>query len=65
MAIYTSEHIGKWYWLKYDNNIVLTEQFSTELSRNVSSKKLIQGDAGVHVMSVNGKTMTSTLTSDV
>ena len=65
MAIYTSEHIGKWYWLKYDNNIVLAEKFSTELSRNVSSKKLIQGDAGVHVMSVNGKTMTSTLSSEV
>lgn len=65
MAIYTSEHIGKWYWLKYDNNIVLAETFSTELSRAVSSKKLIQGDAGVHVMSVNGKTQTSTLSSDV
>lgn len=65
MAIYTSEHIGKWYWLKYDNNIVLAEEFTTELSRNVSSKRLIQGDAGVHVMSVNGKTMTSTISSDV
>lgn len=65
MAIYTSDHIGKWYWLKYDNNIVLAEEFSTELTRAVSSKKLIQGDAGVHVMSVNGKTMTSTLSSDI
>lgn len=65
MAIYTSEHIGKWYWLRYDNNIVLAEEFTTELSRNVSSKRLIQGDAGVHVMSVNGKTMTSTISSDV
>ena len=65
MAIYTSEHIGKWYWLRYDNNIVLAENFSTELSRNVSNKTLIQGDAGVHVMSVNGKTMTSTLSSQV
>lgn len=65
MAIYTSDHIGKWYWLKYDNNIVLAEEFSTNLSRNVSNKNLIQGDAGVHVMSVNGKTMTSTLSSDV
>ena len=65
MAIYTSDHIGKWYWLKYENNIVLAEEFSTELSRAVSNKQLIQGDAGVHVMSVNGKTMTSTLSSDV
>lgn len=65
MAIYTSDHIGKWYWLKYGNNIVLSEQFSTEISRAVSNKQLIQGDAGVHVMSVNGKTMTSSLSSDV
>ena len=65
MENYTSDHIGKWYWLKYENNIVLAEEFSTELSRAVSNKQLIQGDAGVHVMSVNGKTMTSTLSSDV
>ena len=65
MAIYTSDHIGKWYWLRYGNNIVLAEEFSTEISRAVSNKQLIQGDAGVHVMSVNGKTMTSTLSSDV
>lgn len=65
MAIYTSDHIGKWYWLKYGNNIVLAEEFTSELSRAVSNKQLIQGDAGVHVMSVNGKTMTSTLSSDV
>ena len=65
MAIITSDYIGKWYWLRYDNNIVLAEEFSTELTRAVSGKKLIQGDAGVHVMSVNGKTMTSTLSSEV
>ena len=65
MAIYTSDHIGKWYWLRYGNNIVLAEEFTSELSRAVSNKQLIQGDAGVHVMSVNGKTMTSTLSSDV
>ncbi len=65
MAIYTSEHIGKWYWLRYDNYIILAEEFTTELSRAVSSKQLIQGDAGVHVMSVNGKTQTSSLSSDV
>jgi hypothetical protein len=65
MAIYTSDHIGKWYWLRYNNYIVLAEQFSTEISRTVSNKQLIQGDAGVHVMSVNGKTMTSQLSSDV
>jgi hypothetical protein len=65
MAIYTSEHIGKWYWLRYDNYIILAEEFTTELSRAVSNKQLIQGDAGVHVMSVNGKTQTSSLSSDV
>lgn len=65
MAIYTSDHIGKWYWLRYDNNVILAEEFTTELIRAVSDKQLIQGDAGVHVMSVNGKTMTSTLSSDV
>jgi hypothetical protein len=65
MAIYTSDHIGKWYWLRYDNNVILAEEFTTELTRAVSDKQLIQGDAGVHVMSVNGKTMTSTLSSDV
>lgn len=65
MAIYTSNHIGKWYWLRYGNNIVLAEEFTSELSRAVSNKQLIQGDAGVHVMSVNGKTMTSSLSSDV
>ena len=65
MAIYTSDHIGKWYWLRYGNNIVLAEEFTSELSRAVSNKQLIQGDAGVHVMSVNGKTMTSSISSDV
>ena len=65
MAIYTSDHIGKWYWLKYGNNIVLAEEFTSELSRAVTNKQLIQGDAGVHVMSESGKTMTSTLSSDV
>jgi len=65
MAIYTSDQIGKWYWLRYDNNVILAEEFTTELTRAVSDKQLIQGDAGVHVMSVNGKTMTSTLSSDV
>jgi len=65
MGIYTSDHIGKWYWLRYGSVIILAEEFSTELSRAVSHKQLIQGDAGVHVMSVNGKTMTSILSSDV
>jgi len=65
MAIYTSDHIGKWYWLRYGNNIVLAEEFTSELSRAVSNKQLIQGDAGVHVISVNGKSMTSSLSSDV
>jgi len=65
MAFITSDYIGKWHWLRYDNNIILAEEFTTELARSVSGKRLIQGDAGVHVMSVNGKTMTSTLSSDV
>lgn len=65
MSILSSDHVGKWYWLRYDENIILAEEFSTEINRSVSSKKLIQGDAGVHVMGVNGKTMTSTLSSDV
>ena len=57
MAIYTSDHIGKWYWLKYNNNVVLVEEFTSELTRDVNNKQLIQGDAGVHVMSVNGMTL--------
>ena len=65
MAIYTSDHIGKWYWLKYNNNVVLVEEFTSELTRDVNNKQLIQGDAGVHVMSVNGKTLSSTLSSDI
>ena len=30
MAIYTSDHIGKWYWLRYGNNIVLAEELYEE-----------------------------------
>jgi len=65
MAIYTSNHIGKWHWLKYDNNIVLVEEFTSNSARGVQAKSLIQGDAGVHVMSYNGVTQTCTLSSDV
>ena len=65
MAIYTSNHIGKWHWLKYDNNIVLVEEFTSNSARAVQAKSLIQGDAGVHVMSYNGVTQTCTLSSDV
>lgn len=65
MAIYTSNHIGKWHWLKYDNNIVLVEEFTSNSARAVQVKSLIQGDAGVHVMSYNGVTQTCTLSSDV
>ena len=49
MAIYTSDHIGKWYWLKYDNNIVLAEEFTSELSRAVSNKQLIRIHQGIYV----------------
>ena len=65
MAIYTSNHIGKWHWLKYDNNIVLVEEFTSNSARAVQAKSLIQGDAGVNVMSDNGVTQTCTLSSDV
>ncbi len=65
MAIYTSNHIGKWHWLKYDNNIVLVEEFTSNSARAVTPKSLIQGDAGVNVMSYNGLTQTCSLSSDV
>lgn len=65
MAIYTSNHIGKWHWLKYDNNIVLVEEFTSNSARAVQAKSLIQGDAGENVMSYNGVTQTCTLSSDV
>jgi hypothetical protein len=65
MAIYTSNHIGKWHWLKYDNNIVLVEEFTSNSARAVQAKSLIQGDAGVNVMSYNGLTQTCSLSSDV
>jgi hypothetical protein len=65
MAIYTSNHIGKWHWLKYDNNIVLVEEFTSNSARAVQPKSLIQGDAGVNVMSYNGLTQTCSLSSDV
>jgi len=56
MAIYTSTYLGKWHWLKYDNEIILVEEFTSDVTRDVSAKSLIQGSAGVHVMSVNGVT---------
>jgi len=65
MAIYTSNHLGKWHWLKYDSNILLIEEFSSEIARSVNHKNLIQGSAGVHVVSVNGITETCSLSSDV
>ena len=65
MAIYTSNHLGKWHWLRYNSNILLIEEFTSEIARAVSHKNLIQGSAGVHVLSVNGITETCTLSSDV
>jgi len=54
MGIYTSTHIGKWHWLKYDGYAILTEQFSSQLQRSTQSKKLLMGDGGTHVISHNG-----------
>jgi hypothetical protein len=54
--IYTSDYVGKWYWLKYDDKILLVENMSSELERATSAQKLIQGDSGTHVISFNGKT---------
>jgi hypothetical protein len=65
MAIYTSTYLGKWHWLKYDNEIILVEEFTSDVTRDVSAKSLIQGSAGVHVMSVNGVTETCSMSSDV
>jgi len=61
--IYTSDYVGKWYWLKYDDKILLVENMSSELERATSVQKLIQGDSGTHVISVNGKTWTTTMSA--
>ena len=53
--IYTSDYVGKWYWLKYDDKILLVENMSSELERATNAQKLIQGDSGTHVISNNGK----------
>jgi hypothetical protein len=61
--IYTSDYVGKWYWLKYDDKILLVENMSSELERATSAQKLIQGDSGTHVISFNGKTWNTTMSS--
>ena len=61
--IYTSDYVGKWYWLKYDDKILLVENMSSELERATSAQKLIQGDSGPHVISFNGKTWNTSLSS--
>lgn len=65
MAIYTSTHIGKWHWLKYDGYAILTEKFSSQTQRAVEPKKLLMGDGGNHVFSHNGIENTVSLQSSV
>jgi len=61
--IYTSDYVGKWYWLKYDDKILLVENMSSELERAINPQKLIQGDSGTHVISNNGKTWNTTMSA--
>ena len=61
--IYTSDYVGKWYWLKYDDKILLVENMSSELDKATSAQKLIQGDSGTHVISNNGNTWSTTMSS--
>lgn len=65
MAIYTSNHIGKWHWLKYDGYVVLAEQFTSKIQREIQPKKLIMGDGGTHVMGFNGIENTVSISSDI
>jgi hypothetical protein len=66
MAIYTSDHIGKWYLLDHSElGYVLTETFNCKIDREVSALKLIQGNPGTVVFSNNGKSFRSILSSDV
>lgn len=65
MAIYTSNHIGKWHWLKYDGYVVLAEEFSSQIQRDIQPKKLIMGDGGTHVMGFNGIENTVSISSDI
>ena len=65
MGIYTSTHIGKWHWLKYDGYAILTEQFSSQIQRAIQPKKLLMGDGGTHVMGFNGIENTVTISSDI
>ena len=61
--IYTSDYVGKWYWLKYDDKILLVENMSSELDGATSAQKLIQGDSGTHVISNNGNTWSTTMSA--
>lgn len=65
MAIYTSNHIGKWHWLKYDGYVILTQEFSSQIQRDIQPKKLIMGDGGTHVMGFNGVENTVSVSSDI
>jgi hypothetical protein len=65
MAIYTSNHIGKWHWLKYDGYVVLAQEFSSQVQRDIQPKKLIMGDGGTHVMGFNGIENTVNISSEI
>ncbi len=65
MAIYTSNHVGKWHWLKYDGYVVLAQEFSSAIQRDIQPKKLIMGDGGTHVMGFNGIENTVSISSDI
>lgn len=65
MAIYTSNHIGKWHWLKYDGYVILAQEFSSQVQRDIQPKKLIMGDGGTHVMGFNGIENTVNISSEI
>jgi len=65
MAIYTSNHIGKWHWLRYDGYVVLAQEFSSQVQRDIQPKKLIMGDGGTHVMGFNGIENTVNISSEI
>ena len=65
MAIYTSNFLSRWHWLKVDDKILLIESMTSQLDKGVEASKLIQGDSGTHVMAFKGKTWNTTLQSSV
>jgi len=65
MAIYTSNFLSRWHWLKVDDKILLIESMTSQLDKGVEASKLIQGDSGTHVMAFKGKTWNTSLQSSV